>query len=222
MRHMNCDDILRESITRHLRGFTRRAIDDSGAQRAAVAVVVLDEAGGADLPGLAPPHPASTRAALLLTRRSAQLRRHAGQWALPGGRFDAGETAEDAALRELHEEVGLRLPDAAVLGRLDDYPTRSGFAITPVVLWGGFIDELRPDPREVASVHRIPLLEFLREDGPLLEPGPDPARPVLRMPVADSWIAAPTAAVLLQFREVCLHGRPTRVAHYDQPAFAWR
>jgi len=219
---MDCDDALRASITRHLRDFTRRPVPDGLGQRAAVAIVVLDEAGGADLPGLEPPHEDSLRAALLLTRRSAQLRRHAGQWALPGGRLDAGESPEEAALRELHEEVGLQLGDDAILGRLDDYPTRSGFAITPVVVWGGRIRELRADPGEVASVHRIPLVEFLRADAPLLDVGPDPARPVLRMPVADSWIAAPTAAVLLQFREVCVHGRDTRVAHYDQPSFAWQ
>ncbi|HMM77482.1 MAG TPA: CoA pyrophosphatase [Gammaproteobacteria bacterium] len=219
---MDCDEALRRSITRHLRDFTRQAVPDGQGQRAAVAVVVLDEAGGADLPGLEPPCADSARAALLLTRRSAQLRRHAGQWALPGGRLDAGEAPEEAALRELREEVGLRLGDTAILGRLDDYPTRSGFAITPVVVWGGRIRDLAPEPGEVASIHRIPVVEFLRPDAPLLDEGPDPARPVLRMPVADSWIAAPTAAVLLQFREVCLRGRQTRVAHFDQPAFAWR
>lgn len=222
MRCMFCDDVLRLGIHRRLRDFTRLPVGAASGLRAAVAVVVLNEGSGADLPGLDSPAPESTRAALLLTRRSAELRRHAGQWALPGGRLDGDETPEEAALRELHEEVGLRLPDSAILGRLDDYPTRSGFTMTPVVVWGGCGLALAPDPREVASIHRIPLVEFLREDAPLLEDGPDPTRPVLRMPVGDSWIAAPTAAVLLQFREVCLLGRPTRVAHFDQPSFAWR
>ena len=50
----------------------------------------------------------------------------------------------------------------------------------------------------------------------------DGGAPILRMPVGDNWIAAPTAAILYQFREVCILGRDTRVAHFDQPAFAWR
>ncbi len=183
---------------------------------------MLNEGDGANLPGLEAPGRHPGRAAVLLTRRSPRLRRHAGQWALPGGRIDPGESPEEAVRRELHEEVGLRVADDALLGRLDDYPTRSGFTITPIVVWAGRTGELRPDPGEVASVHRIPIAEFLREDGPLLEPGADPARPALCMPIADFWIAAPTAALLLQFREVCLCGRMTRVAHYDQPAFAWR
>ncbi|MDH4380685.1 MAG: hypothetical protein QE509_02195 [Gammaproteobacteria bacterium] len=94
--------------------------------------------------------------------------------------------------------------------------------MSPVVVWAGPQTSFAHDPAEVESVHRIAAREFLREDAPLLEPGEDPARPVLRMPVGDSWIAAPTAAILLQFREVCLLGQHTRVAHFDQPAFAWR
>ena len=72
---------------------------------------------------------------MLLTRRAAGLRAHRGQWALPGGRCDEGETPVEAALRELHEELGLELGPDDVLGLLDDYPTRSGYLITPVVVW---------------------------------------------------------------------------------------
>ena len=74
---------------------------------------------------------------------------------------------------------------------------------------------------EVESIHRIPMTEFLREDAPILESIPESNRPVLRMPVANTSIAAPTAAVIFQFREVCLAGKNTRVAHFEQPVFAW-
>jgi hypothetical protein len=79
-----------------------------------------------------------------------------------------------------------------------------------------------PHPAEVVSIHRIPVREFMRADAPLLEPSEDPGRQILRMPVGERWIAAPTAAVLYQFREVCIAGRPTRVAQFDQPLFARR
>jgi 8-oxo-dGTP pyrophosphatase MutT (NUDIX family) len=215
------DESLRTRVAARLRGFAVQPIAE-GVHRAAVALVIADEGHGADLPGIAAPAVWSDQAALLLTRRAAHLRRHAGQWALPGGRIDAGETPEQAALRELHEEIGLRLDNSAVLGRLDDYATRSGFVITPVVLCAGAARGLRPNPAEVAGIHRIPFGEWLREDAPVLEATPHGEHPVLKMPVGSHWIAAPTAAFLYQFRELCLLGRPTRVAHFDQPPFAWR
>ncbi len=187
-----------------------------------MALTLVEEGTGAQLPSLAAPAGWSRRAAILLTRRAHGLRAHAGQWALPGGRIDAGESAEQAALRELEEEVGLRLPAEAILGRLDDYLTRSGFAITPVVLWGGAATSLVPNAGEVASIHRIPVAEFLRTDAPLLDPCADSVHPILRMPVGADWIAAPTAVFLYQFRELCVLGRPTRVAHFEQPEFARR
>jgi 8-oxo-dGTP pyrophosphatase MutT (NUDIX family) len=219
---MQRDAQLKQRIVRHLQTFAVHAATGAAPHAAAVAVAITDEGHGADLAGL-PASPAwSTRAALVLTRRSDRLRSHAGQWALPGGRIDAGETAEQAALRELVEEVGLNLGLHDVLGRLDDFVTRSGYVITPVLLWAGAAREMSPNLDEVQSIHRIPVDEFLRADAPMLEPLDDSEHPVLRMPVGDSWIAAPTAAILYQFRELCIEGRPTRVAHFEQPHFAWR
>jgi len=216
------DLALRTLVQQRLRNFEWQGVGDHLHHAASVAVAITEEGLGAALPGL-PQHATwSTRAALILTRRAEQMRHHAGQWALPGGRIDAGETPEQAALRELREEVNLVLDDASILGRLDDYVTRSGFVITPVIVWAGPARAMRPNPAEVASIHRIPIDEFMRADAPLLDAGPDLARPVLRMPVGPHWIAAPTAAVLYQFRELCIAGRTTRVAHFDQPEFAWR
>lgn len=219
---MLLDADLRARVARHLAAFMPLRVPHGAQRAAAVAVAITDEGWGARIAGLARPADWSREAALIVTRRAATLSSHAGQWALPGGRIDAGETAEAAALRELFEEVGLQLPASAVLGTLDDFATRSGFVITPVVVWAGAVETLVPNPGEVAGIHRIPVEEFMRADAPLLEPSEEPGRQILRMPVGQSWIAAPTAAVLYQFREVCIAGRGTRVAHFDQPVFARR
>lgn len=164
---------------------------------------------------------ASAAAAFLLTERAATLRSHSGQWALPGGRCDAGETAVAAVLRELEEEVGVRLGEQAALGLLDDYPTRSGYLVTPVVLWAGADVRLRPNPDEVAAVHRIALAEIAREDAVDFVSIPESDRHVVRVHIEGSRVHAPTAAFLYQFREL-LAGRVTRVADLEQPVFAWR
>ena len=219
---MRLDDSLRERLVQRLATWPVQAIVEGGRARAAVALTLVHAGLGADLAGFEAHARWSDTAALLLTRRPAHMKRHAGQWALPGGRLDPGETPEQAALRELHEEVGLACAPGDLLGRLDDYETRSGFVITPLVVWGGAALQLVPAPEEVASVHRVPLSEFLRADAPLLDPPHDAGGPpVLRMPLGDNWIAAPTAALIYQLREL-LAGRTTRVSHYDQPRFTWR
>jgi mutator protein MutT len=202
------DEALRARVRANLEGFERRPIAPDGRRPAAVAVVLLADDEG--------------RACFLLTRRTATLRAHARQWALPGGRIDAGETPERAALRELREEVGLALEPSSLLGLLDDYGTRSGFIITPVVAWAGEWAELAPNPAEVAHVYRVPLAELDKPDVPRLISIPESDRPVIQVPVMSSLIHAPTAAVIYQVREVVVHGRSTRVAHFEQPTWAWK
>lgn len=195
----------REVLTQALGAFDRREHPLDGRRAAAVAVVVVEDDGS---PGI------------VLTKRSARLRAHAGQWALPGGRLDTGETHEDAALRELHEELGMLVSPDDVVGRLDDYPTRSGYVITPVVVWAGADATMTPNPAEVASAHVV--------SGPVLdvEPRfvsiPESESPVIQLPMLGTLIHAPTAAVVYQFRELALHGRVVRVDELEQPVFAWR
>jgi 8-oxo-dGTP pyrophosphatase MutT (NUDIX family) len=217
-----CDTALRRRITMNLQKFAIQSMPEAHNRAAAVALTIVDYAVGENVYGLTTAGLQDNAAALILTFRTSRLRNHAGQWALPGGRIDPGEMPEDTALREMQEEIGLKLTHQDVLGRLDDFATRSGYTITPVVVWGGRVASMQPNPHEVASIHRIPLAEMLRPDAPIIEDSGVPARPLLMMPVGESWIAAPTAALLYQFREVAIHGLSTRVAHFEQPAFAWR
>jgi len=216
-----CNEQLRRRITEQLSRLQVIPRQASGARRAAVALTIIDAAGDPGIYGMSTAGAGNGEAGLILTRRAARLKSHAGQWALPGGRMEAHETPEEAALRELSEEAGLHRDSSSVLGRLDDFVSRSGYVITPVVVWGGPDAVLKPNPAEVQSIHRIRLSEFLRDDSPIIEETGSGGSPLLMMPVGTSWIAAPTAAIIYQFREAALLGRATRVAHYEQPFFAW-
>jgi 8-oxo-dGTP pyrophosphatase MutT (NUDIX family) len=199
----------RAELERRVASFDRTENPLDGRKAAAVAIVVIGEPERDD------------EAGVILTKRAPRMRAHPGQWALPGGRIDAGESAADAALRELHEELGLRLDQASVLGLLDDYPTRSGYRITPVVMWlAGDLADLQPNPHEVASVH-VATWEMLGVE-PIFVSIPESDRPVIQLPILGTRIHAPTAAVLYQFRELALHHRTTRVDGLEQPTWAWR
>jgi 8-oxo-dGTP pyrophosphatase MutT (NUDIX family) len=203
------DDRLRATVVQHLEGFESRRCEPAADQvAAAVAICIVPDERG--------------EACFVLTRRASSLRSHAGQWALPGGRSGREETAADAARRETAEEVGLSLAATEVLATLDDYPTRSGYVVTPVVLWSDQRSQLKPNAGEVESIHLVPLAELDHADAPRLISIPESNRPVIQMPLMGHWIHAPTAAILLQLREVALHGRNTRVDHFDQPTWAWR
>ena len=242
------DGALRDRLAHNLAGHDVRCHDSKGRKRAAVAVIVLDsdaELHGADplvgglnaderralledIPGAAD-DPTLTGdvegtaggASVLLTRRGSNLRGHRGQWALPGGRIDAGETALEAAMRESSEEVSLDLTVDDLLGRLDDYPTRSGYVISPFVFWLSGDREPVANPAEVASVHRVSLSELTRPDSPRFVQIPESDRPVVQVPIGGDLIHAPTGAVLYQFRAVAYDGHNTRVDELEQPVFAW-
>jgi 8-oxo-dGTP pyrophosphatase MutT (NUDIX family) len=222
MKDLRCDENLLRHIKTNLDMFTSLPQEQENLKRAAVAITIVNIDCDPAIYDIPYQSSRSQDAALILTRRAFRLKRHAGQWALPGGRMDAGETPEETALRELEEEVGLRLDADRIVGRLDDYVTRSGFIVSPVVVWGGTDIQLIPNREEVESIHRIPLAEFLREDAPILTDMPGSDHPVLLMPIGKDYIASPTAAMIYQFREVALIGRSIRVSHFEQPFFAWQ
>jgi 8-oxo-dGTP pyrophosphatase MutT (NUDIX family) len=205
------NDTTRRNIAARCADFARlpEAKPAPALKRAAVAIALVEAGDPLD------------ETAVLLTLRAEGLRAHRGQWALPGGRCDEGETPAEAALRELYEELGLELGEDNVLGLLDDYPTRSGYLITPVVVWAGAGAAMSPNPEEVASVHRIALGDIERADAFDFVAIPESTRRVIRFRHAGQFIHAPTAALIYQFREV-LDGRDTRVVELEQPVFAWK
>jgi 8-oxo-dGTP pyrophosphatase MutT (NUDIX family) len=142
--------------------------------------------------------------AVLLTRRAAGLRHHAGQISFPGGRLEHAETDPlNAAIRETTEETGITARFIEPLGFLPDHLVLTGFRITPVVahIRPGFT--LKIDSREVADVFEVPLAFIL-----------DPAnyQPVRRelrgftvdaldLPFGDRLIWGATAGMLRTLRE---------------------
>ena len=208
MNQLRFNEVLRASVTRNLSGRAAASLPAHGLKRAAVCLILTDDGEGG--------------AALVLTLRAKHLSAHSGQFAFPGGRVETGESAMDAALREAREEIGLELPQDAVLGRLDDYPTRSGYLITPIVVWAPDDARMHANPQEVEVIYRVHLAEIGRDGSPEFVAIPESDQPVIRYPLLGTLIHAPTAAVLYQFMEVAVHGRATSVAHLEQPVWAWR
>jgi len=208
MMELRYGDALRGRIEQNLALRPAVRLPADGLTRAAVCLILTDDGAGG--------------AALVLTLRARHLSTHSGQFALPGGRVDTGESAIDAALREAREEIGLDLAPETVLGFLDDYPTRSGYLITPVVAWAPSDADMSANEREVAEIYRVHLAEFERPGSPEFVSIPESDRPVIRYPMLGTLVHAPTAAVMYQFMEVAVHGRATRVAHLEQPVWAWR
>ncbi|WP_068270557.1 NUDIX hydrolase [Aldersonia kunmingensis] len=200
------DAFLAQTTTR-LAQFDVHTVDAAGRRAAAVALAFGPTESG--------------EIGFILTRRVARLRAHPGQFALPGGRVDNGETPAEAAVRELGEEMRVFIDPSAVLGRLDDYVTRSGYVISPYVVWvAEGLADIDPNPEEVAELF-VPTLSELDVD-PRFISIPESERPVVQWPFRDHLIHAPTGAIVYQFREVVLHGRSTRVDGLEQPVFAWR
>jgi 8-oxo-dGTP pyrophosphatase MutT (NUDIX family) len=192
---------LRDTIAANLRDFSRVPSTEL-LKPAAVAVVVMGGDGTPCVP---------------IFQRTSNMSRHAGQMALPGGRLHESETAQECAIRELHEELGLTVGPEDVIGLLDDFDTRSGFSITPVVIWSGAQTAvLRPSKFEVAQLYVIAIPE-LRVAVSRARPGEEFS---LRLERVELF--APTAAILYQFSEVALDGREVRVTDFYQPPFTHR
>ncbi|MED5356808.1 MAG: CoA pyrophosphatase [Pseudomonadota bacterium] len=200
------DNALRRALLENIDSFKDRRGSEDGLRHAAVSIVVVGD---------------GDEAAFLLTKRSPRLNAHSGQFALPGGRVDEGETALEAALREMREEINVSLTSDHLVGTLDDYPTRSGYRITPFVFWAG--EEIKPEanPGEVAIIYKVPFRELAHPEAPEFASIPESDRPLIRLNIVNTQVHAPTAAVIYQFREVGIFGRDTRVEHLEQPVWAW-
>ena len=235
------DRLLRWKLTANLTGRSHRDHPLDGRRHAAVGIVVIDsdaELHGddpvqgerleliANVPGVhlddvtGRVDGTAGGAAIIMTRRGSRLSSHTNQWALPGGRVDHGETPLEAAIREIDEEIGLQVAEGDLLGRLDDYPTRSGYVISPFVFWAPDHAAPEPNPDEVASIHRIAIRELRRE--PRFVTIPESDRPVIQVPIGGDLIHAPTGAIIHQFRVVAFDGADLRVDGFEQPVFAWK
>lgn len=141
---------------------------------------------------------------VLLTRRTDHLSKHPGQVSFPGGHIEADDgSPEETALRETEEETGLDRRHIDIVGRLDDYETRTGFRVTPVVAVVTPPFDLVPDPHEVADVFEVPLSFLLDPSNHHRHTrefeGRD--REFFAMPYNDHFIWGATAGMLINLYE---------------------
>lgn len=151
--------------------------------------------------------------AVVFTQRTTHLPDHAGQISFPGGRCDAQDcSAEETALRESREEIGIEPSRVQVLGRLPDYRTSTGYAVTPVVGWAEPPLEYHPDPQEVDDVFEVPLAFLLDASNHRHESAFHNGR--LRrywaMPFGERFIWGATAGMLVTFQRILAAGAPAR------------
>ena len=144
---------------------------------------------------------------IILTQRSDALRHHAGQISFPGGSMETRDAdLAETALRESEEEISLAPEHVRVLGFLPDYPTITGFRVTPVV---GIVEEaaqVRPDASEVTAIHYLPL-QALMEEGRLkrhIMQREGVQLPVFEIEHADFHVWGATAGMLYALRRLLL------------------
>ncbi|MBB33341.1 MAG: coenzyme A pyrophosphatase [Acidimicrobiaceae bacterium] len=199
---------LRQRVQNNLDSHPQINGEDQSLRKASVGIIIVESQEG--------------KAGFILTRRSKGLRNHSYQYALPGGRIDLGETREETVLREVREEIGISVSSNEILGCLDEYETRSGFSITPVVLWVEDLTTMVPEPNEVDEILIIDLEELFRNDSPRWVDIDESEKQVLQLPIKNRLIHAPTAALLYQFKEVGIAGNLLRTDHVEEPIWAWK
>ncbi|OSC28484.1 coenzyme A pyrophosphatase [Mycobacterium vulneris] len=192
--------LVRDAIVAALQRFSYRVLGGDGLRRATVVIVV---------------HRHGDEFGIWVIERAPGLRRDPGQYALPGGRSEPGEDVIATGLRELAEETGIVLQRQDVLGRLDDYVTRSGYLMSTIVCWADGHPTVQPNPDEVANAYFVPLADLLVT--PRFPQDPETAMRLIEFPLLGIVIHAATGAVLYQFAEVVLRGRATRVAAIVEP-----
>ncbi len=143
----------------------------------------------------------------LLLHRPSNMRAHPGQIAFPGGKRDPGETAQEAALREANEELGIREQDVRIIGTTDIYRTGSGYEITPVL---GILPseiEIRPNPTEVAQWFEAPA-DFI------LNPANQAQKTI-------EWEGRNHRFVEIQWQEHCIWGVTGAIIHNLTKRLKW-